>query len=63
VKDGDPSDIAERVRALLKGTAGPMASAVAEVSPQEDEVVVRFRRPDALEMRRVEGSMVECLLY
>jgi peptide/nickel transport system ATP-binding protein len=63
VKDGDPSDIAERVRALLKGTAGPMASAVAEVSPQEDEVVVRFRRPDALEMRRVEGSAVECLLY
>jgi hypothetical protein len=40
-----------------------MASAVAEVSPQEDEVVVRFRRPDALETRRVEGSMVECLLY
>jgi len=61
--DENPSRIADRVRQILSESGGPMAQAVTAVAVEADEVVVRFRRPDLLAPKEVDGRIVECLLY
>jgi hypothetical protein len=40
-----------------------MRTAIASVDVVGEEVIVRFRAPDPLIPKQVEGRLVECLLY
>jgi peptide/nickel transport system ATP-binding protein len=61
--DDNPARIAERIRQILSEAGGPMGQAVTAVAVEADEVVVRFRPPDLLAPKEVDGRIVECLLY
>jgi peptide/nickel transport system ATP-binding protein len=62
-KAEDPGAIAAYLQSIL--TEGPpaMAKAVEVVEVEEARVVVRFRTPDLLAPKEVDGRIVECLLY
>src|SRR5947207_7046776 len=51
------------LRSIVAQAAAPMASAVEAVDVEESRAVVRFRSPDQLLPKEVEGRTVECLLY
>ena len=53
----------EYLRGLLKEAPSPLARAVEDVSHTGDKIKVRFRAPDPLGPKEVEGRLVECLLY
>jgi oligopeptide/dipeptide ABC transporter ATP-binding protein len=57
------NQIIEHVRSLLEKAPGPLTRAVENVGEIEGKVVVRFRAPDPLAPKDVEGRLVECLLY
>ncbi len=63
VRDGDSTAIAAYARSILPEAPEPLAKAVEAVDIDEEEVVVRFRNPDPLAPKDVEGRIVECLLY
>lgn len=61
-----PDNIAlaiEYVHGLLEEAPSPLARAVEDVSHTGDKIKVRFRAPDPLASKEVEGRLVECLLY
>jgi len=51
------------LRSIVAQAAAPMASAVETVDVEESRAVVRFRSPEQLLPKEVEGRIVECLLY
>jgi len=53
----------ERVKAVLVEAPVAMKQAVESVSLQNRTVTVRFRSPDKLLQTKVQGRVVECLLY
>jgi len=53
----------ERVNGVLAEAPVAMAQAVESVSSQNRSVLVRFRSPDQLLQTKVQGRIVECLLY
>jgi oligopeptide/dipeptide ABC transporter ATP-binding protein len=55
--------ITEYVRSILNEAPVPLAQAVERVDNVETKVVLRFRTPDPLGPKEVEGRLVECLLY
>jgi peptide/nickel transport system ATP-binding protein len=59
----DPGAVASYVQSILLQAPKPLAGAVVGVGLEEGDVVVRFRIPDPLEPKQVEGRIVECLLY
>jgi oligopeptide/dipeptide ABC transporter ATP-binding protein len=62
----EPSNIGkitEYVRSILNEAPVPLAQAVERVNNIETKVVLRFRTPDPLGPKEVEGRLVECLLY
>jgi len=63
IREGDPATVAAYVRSLLVEATEALANAVVSVDVDRDHVVVRFREPDLLTPKPVEGRMVECLLY
>ena len=63
VREGDAAAIAAYARAIVPEAPAPLANAVESVDVVEEEVVVRFRNPDLLVPKDVEGRIVECLLY
>ncbi len=63
VRDEDAAAIAEYARSIVPEAPVPLAKAVEAVDIGEGEVVVRFRTPDPLAPKMVEGRTVECLLY
>jgi len=63
VRDHDPTEMASYVRSILPQAREPLAKAVIAVDIERDDVVVRFRVPDPLAPKEVEGRIVECLLY
>jgi len=63
VRGQDPAAVASYVRSILPQAMEAMVKAVVSVEVVEDEVVVRFRNPDPLLPKNVEGRLVECLLY
>jgi len=60
---GDPEPLAAWTRDVLKEAPSAMAAAVEGVVVDGQDVVVRFRAPEALVPRVVEEVTVECLLY
>ncbi len=63
VRPSEREAVLARVREALAQAPEPMAKAVAEVGAQDNVVLVRFRPPDTLAPKEVEGRTVECLLY
>jgi len=63
VREGDPAAVAAYVRSILPKATESLANAVVGVDVDGDHVVVRFREPDPLAPKLVEGRIVECLLY
>jgi peptide/nickel transport system ATP-binding protein len=63
VRNQDPAAVASYVRSIVPQATDAMAQAVVSVEIVVDEVVVRFRNPDPLVPKNVEGRLVECLLY
>ena len=63
VRGQDPAAVASYVRSILPQATEAMVKAVVSVDVVEDEVVVRFRNPDPVLPKDVEGRLVECLLY
>ncbi len=63
VRDQDAAAIASYVRSILPEATESMAKAVQSVEVIRDEVIVRFRAPDSLAPKDVDGRVVECLLY
>ena len=55
--------IPETIRRIVESGAPAFAAAVSSIGFEEREIVVRFRRPDDLRPKLVEGRSVECLLY
>ncbi len=55
--------IPDLLREVLKAAPVPLQEAVHEIVNEDDAVVVRFREPDVLEPKEVDGRTVECLLY
>jgi len=53
----------ERVKAVLAEAPVAMSQAVESISSQNRTVIVRFRSPDQLLQTKVQGRIVECLLY
>lgn len=53
----------EYLRSLLTEAPAPVAKAVESINQVDGKVVVRFRSPDMLAPKQVEGRLVECLLY
>ena len=63
LRNQDPGAVASYVRSILPQAPEAMTKAVIGVDVVDDEVVVRFRNPDALLPKEVAGRIVECLLY
>ncbi len=63
VGNQDATAVASYVRSILPEATESMAKAVQGVEAVRDEVVVRFRAPDPLAPKDVDGRVVECLLY
>jgi peptide/nickel transport system ATP-binding protein len=61
--DQDPIAVASYVRSILPQAGESMRTAIASVDVVGEEVIVRFRAPDPLIPKQVEGRLVECLLY
>ncbi len=62
-RDEDPSATATYIRSTVSEAGGAMASAVEAVEVEDGRAIVRFRPPDPLFPKDVEGCTVECLLY
>jgi hypothetical protein len=62
-KAEDPGAIAAYLRSILPEAQPAMAKAVEVIETEEARVVIRFRSPDVLLPKDVEGRIVECLLY
>jgi len=63
VDAGTNERVADAVHSLLQRAPPAFAHAIASVSVQDRDVIVRFRAPDPLVAKEVEGRTVECLLY
>jgi peptide/nickel transport system ATP-binding protein len=61
--DRDAEAMATYVRSIISEAADPLAKAVERVEVEEGRVVARFRAPEPLAPKIVEGRLVECLLY
>lgn len=59
----DPQAVATYLLSILGQAPKPLAEAITRVDVEDGGVVVRFRAPDPLGPKEVEGRMVECLLY
>ena len=59
----DPRAVAAYVLSILGQAPKALAEAITGVDAEEREVVIRFRAPDTLKPKEVEGRIVECLLY
>ena len=59
----EPKAVAAYVLSILGQAPKPLAQAITGVDVEEGDVVVRFRVPDPLAPKEVEGRIVECLLY
>jgi oligopeptide/dipeptide ABC transporter ATP-binding protein len=59
----DVGRITEYVRSILNEAPVPLGKAVEGVANVENKVVIKFRPPDPLAPKEVEGRLVECLLY
>ncbi len=55
--------ITEYIRSILNEAPSPLSKAVERVKNIENRLVVQFRIPDPLDVKEVEGRLVECLLY
>jgi len=62
-KDENPTATAAYLQSIVAQASGALASAVQAVEVEEGHAVVRFRPPDRLVQKDVEGRTVECLLY
>lgn len=63
VRSEDADAFVSWVRAALKRAPPPLAQAVRDVGVEGNSLVVRFRPPDRLVPKEVEGRTVDCLLY
>lgn len=63
VKGESASEVRALLLEALKVAPGALQAAVRDVAVEPDAVVLRFRAPDRLEPKPVEGRTVECLLY
>jgi oligopeptide/dipeptide ABC transporter ATP-binding protein len=59
----DAEALVHGIRSVLTEASKPLSEAVAEVGVSGSDAVVRFRPPDHLEAKEVDGRIVECLLY
>jgi len=59
----NPQAVATYILSILGQAPKPLAEAITGANVDEEDVVVRFRAPDPLEPKEVEGRLVECLLY
>jgi peptide/nickel transport system ATP-binding protein len=59
----DAAALVDRVRTILVEAPTVLAQAVYDVRAEGEFLVVRFRAPDPLAPKEVDGRMVECLLY
>jgi oligopeptide/dipeptide ABC transporter ATP-binding protein len=59
----DPGNLADKIRVILAEVKSPMTEAIDVVDIDRNDVVIRFRPPAKLEPVRIEGRIVECLLY
>lgn len=57
------ANLEERLHEVIQRAPPPMVAAVESVRREGRDVVVRFRPPDPLHPKEVEGRLVECLLY
>jgi len=55
--------LVEQIRSILASTNSSMTQAIEAVDDRDNELVLRFRPPEKLEPKPVEGRIVECLLY
>ena len=62
-KGASLGEVRAAVEVVLRSAPQPLREAVREVAVDGDGVVVRFREPDALAPKEVDGRTVECLLY
>lgn len=51
------------IRRILGSGSSSLGAAVSSIGLEKGDVVVRFRKPDELRPKLVEGRTVECLLY
>ena len=59
----DPDTMKSNIGTALMEGPSPLGQAVESVRIDGEHVVVRFRPPEALAPKEVEGRLVECLLY
>jgi oligopeptide/dipeptide ABC transporter ATP-binding protein len=59
----DPAVVISYIKEILKDASQQLASAVNEISIREGSIVVSLKQPDQLAPKKVEGRLVECLLY
>ena len=59
----DSSKVVSYLRNIIAQARPQMAQAVQDVSVEGGQIVVRFRKPDHLGPKEIEGRLVECLLY
>lgn len=62
-RDPNPEATASYLGAIIPKAGSSMSSAVEAITTEDGHAVVRFRRPDPLIPKDVEGRTVECLLY
>jgi peptide/nickel transport system ATP-binding protein len=55
--------IEKKIRKVTEAATPALAAAVASIGLERGDLVVRFRMPDDLRPKSVEGRIVECLLY
>jgi peptide/nickel transport system ATP-binding protein len=60
---GDVEPLIRSVRSAIAEAPASMRDAVVDVASADGRVLVRFREPDRLVPKDVEGRSVECLLY
>ncbi len=63
LKGSEAATVLETIRVILSESPPAFARAVQRVALEGDLIVIRFRPPDALVPKEVEGRSVECLLY
>jgi peptide/nickel transport system ATP-binding protein len=59
----DSASVAASVRDLVRGMSPSLAHAIEGIEVEDRNVVVRFRSPDLLSPKDIDGRTVECLLY
>lgn len=62
-RDEHPSETVDYLRSIIAKANPAMASAILAIHVEEERAIVRFRSPDPLAPKMVEGRLVECLLY